>query len=87
MKSAITLTWVLIHGLHIISLLLLLGGVALFGWHLMRTASRQSADQDGKLSPEIWRGKPATLALKIFGAGVVLQSLSILLAVIVPNRP
>jgi hypothetical protein len=87
MKIAITLTWVIIRALHIVSLLLLLGGVALFGWHLIRAASPRSANHGDKLSPEIWRGKPAMLALKIFGAGVVLQLMSILLAIVVTSWP
>ena len=86
MQTAITLTWIVIRVLHIVSLLLLLGGVALFGSNLMRTVSRQrQAGQDDTLSTEIWRAQPARLALKIFAAGAGLQLLSIVLAVVVPN--
>jgi hypothetical protein len=88
MQTAVSLIWLVIRILHILSLPLLLAGVALFGWHLMRTVSRQRrTGQDDKLSPEIWRGKPARLALKIFGVGVGLQLLSILLAIAIPNWP
>jgi hypothetical protein len=86
MQTVVALTWIAIRILHIVSLLLLLGGVALFGWNLMRTVSRQrQAGQDDTLSSEIWRGKPVRFALKIFGAGVGLQLLSIVFAIVVPN--
>ena len=83
---ALRLTWIAIGALQWTSLVLLLAGVVLFGWHLMRTVSNKRESQGGGLSPEIWRAAAARIALKIFGAGIGMQLLSVFLASVVPGR-
>jgi hypothetical protein len=84
MKMLISVTWVILPYLTGISLVLMLCGVAWFGQHLVRTVSKQA--DDSKLWPLIWRGSATKLALKLFGAGVALQLLTIIAAAIIPGR-
>ena len=62
-------------------------GAGLFGRNLIRiTAAQAKAGQTENLSPDIWRSRPAQLAVKIFCCGLALQALSIVLALIIPGR-
>jgi hypothetical protein len=86
MQTAVALTWAAVGALKWISLFLLLAGVGLFGWHFTRRMSNRSAEQESGLPPKVWRKMPFTLELKIFGAGLGLQLLSIFLATVIPGR-
>jgi hypothetical protein len=84
MRIISAITWSILPFLNYGSLLLMLGGVAWFGLHLVRTAMRRP--DDNNLSPAIWHGAPTRLALKMLGAGVALQIFTIIMAAIVPGR-
>jgi len=60
----------------------MLGGVGIFGHNLVHTASRRPDDVS---SPSVWRGRPAQCGMKVFGIGLSLLALSILLAGLTTN--
>lgn len=84
MRALVKLLWDVIALLRWGSLPFMLGGVGLFGHNLMRMASRHP---DNVSSPSVWRGRAAKSATKVFGVGVGLLALSILLASLAPNPP
>jgi hypothetical protein len=84
MHTAIGVVWFFIQFLNWTSLAVMLLAVIIFGRNLLKAAGRDR--QSDVLSPLIWKGPKAKLALKVFCVGAALQALSILIALVVPGR-
>ena len=86
MNTAIGVGWASIQVLKYVSLLLMLGGVVVFGRNLFLEARPETNGDSSSLSPAIWRSGAARTAFKLFAAGMALLVLSVCTAALLPNR-
>jgi hypothetical protein len=86
MHILIVAFWKIIPFLNFVSFALLAWGVLLFGWHLLKTVSKDQGKPEDNLSPAIWQGRPTKIALKFFAAGAALMAFTILLSAVLPPR-
>ncbi len=78
--------WGLVTAFKYASIVAALTGVGIFGFYFVRENGR-SAREGGQTIPDsAWRGRGPRLGVRLLVAGVVLQLLSILIAVTVPGR-
>jgi hypothetical protein len=86
MKLFLDLAWTLVAVLKYGGLAIALAGVAVFGWHFVRENAHSARDGSSEILPSSWRGPGPMLGAKMLVIGIILQILSVLLAVTLPGR-
>ena len=61
-------------------------GVGVFGWTFVKLNAIAARGETNTVPSNSWRGKPARLALVIFGVGVAMQVLGYTLGLMLPLR-
>jgi hypothetical protein len=86
MKQFLNIAWPLVHFLSYVGLAFLFAGIAIFGWYFIR-ANANAAGQDlSEIPPASWHGTGPLRGAKIFLWGLAFQSLSLILANLLPGR-
>jgi hypothetical protein len=68
------------------SIIIALTGVGIFGFYFVRENARSARQGENTIPATAWRGKGPRLGAQLLAAGVVLQLISIIVAVTVPGR-
>ena len=78
--------WILVKTLSYGGLAVALLGVAIFGWHFVRINARAGRGDTNEVPRESWRGRGATLGLKVLLTGAGMQVASFLLSGVLQIR-
>ncbi|HEX4272750.1 MAG TPA: hypothetical protein VHZ32_15250 [Rhizomicrobium sp.] len=79
--------WGLVTVFKYASVIAALTGVGIFGFYFVRENARSAREGANAIPASAWRGTGPQLGVRLVLAGIVLQLLSIIIAVTVPGRP
>jgi hypothetical protein len=85
MRFLIDTAWVLVKLFNYGGLLFALLGVAVFGWYFVRINARAGKGDSEEIPRSSWRGKGARRGYWLFGIGIGMQIVSMILSAILPN--
>ena len=86
MRIALDIAWTIVSLIRYGSLVVVLLGVAVFGWNFVGINGRAAQTESADIPVESWRGPGAMAGVKLVGLGFAILAASFLLAALLPPR-
>jgi hypothetical protein len=85
MKFLVDTAWLLVKLFNYGGLVVALVGVVVFGWYFVGINARAGKGESEEVPRSSWRGKGARRGYWLFGVGIAMQIVSMLLTAVLPN--